>query len=126
VAGFAAAGSALLAGKSGTLRAVPLALEAAAGVTAAAFLASDFAPEVACCGALQMHEVLRGAFCDWRALCRLSAWLTVFCLLQTTDMTLHLQHSANQDVATESKVAFEMLLQAKTPWLAAMWCAMRR
>jgi hypothetical protein len=64
VAGFAAAGSAILAGKSGTLRVLPLALEAAAGVTVAAFLASDFAPEVTCCGALQRHEVLRGAVGD--------------------------------------------------------------
>lgn len=53
VAGFAAAGSALLAGQSGTWRAVPPALDAAAGVTAAAFLASGFAVEAACFAALQ-------------------------------------------------------------------------
>jgi hypothetical protein len=75
VAGFAA-GSALPGGKSGTLRAVPLALEAAAGVTPAAFLASDFAAEVACCGALQMHQVLPGAVYDWTVLCTCPAWLT--------------------------------------------------
>ena len=91
VAGFAAAGSALLGGKSGTLRAVPLALEAAAGVTAAAFLASDFALEVVCCGALQMHEVLPGAVCDW------------FCAHVPRGLP-HLQHNASQIVAANLNV----------------------
>lgn len=58
VAGFAAAaGSALLAGQSGIWRAVPPALDAAAGVTAAAFLASGFAVEAACFAALQAQEL---------------------------------------------------------------------
>ena len=102
VAGFAATGSALLAGKSGTLRVLPLALEAAAGVTAAAFLASGFAPEVTCCGALQMHETLPGAVCeDLGELCADGRRGLLCCVTETTDMTPHLPHSASQDVATD-------------------------
>ncbi|KAA6427781.1 MAG: hypothetical protein FRX49_02444 [Trebouxia sp. A1-2] len=95
------AGSALLAGKSGTLRVLPLDLEAAAGVTAAAFLASGFAPEVTCCGALQMHELDREAvpgtllllLCKRKIIIAfdIKLQITVISLLGSSIIT-HLQH----------------------------------